>query len=572
MTISPITVPILATLLVVSRVMAQLPELGIQRSGSQIVLSWPASAAGYRLQSTENLSASGSWQEVPGSYAVQGQELAWTNTFPSGTRFFRLARPGSLPTPTGALTGTIASMGIPWAVTTDTNAPGNFAIPGTAVGSVPKIVPFANFDGSLDVAWISASTPPRIVITHIVPDAASFKTAWHLKPYTLAYLGGFTRDEAGNMYYLTTVAEDLTNQVQPSRVQRPNIAQVVKLSPLGNELFRSNLRTDISWAEQTPIYSPMTWGTGKIAFGNGRIMTVFSTNTEFDPAVNSRHQWHIYTGLNADTGAVDFSTPTFGHSWDHRLIFHAGKFIGTSLGDAGLRGIGVANADIPDHRVAFAIKGGDAPTVPFYQNVFTRLGDLAPGNAGYGLLFSTEKTATYTGGTSPVISSRNIAFVHVRSDFDTLDYDPQLKYDVSIVDTNTGNAAAQTFDVPIKDYWGTTYAGRNKGLVWLTNYTNRSTENAERPHLVAIDGGRFIALWEKWSLTAYVETFAAVLDEYGNILKAPASLGTTARLHRQDSPIRFGNKAAWVVGESAGPRLVLYTLDAGLVLNRIQIN
>ena len=242
------------------------------------------------------------------------------------------------------------------------------------------------------------------------------------------------------------------------------------------------------------------------------------------------------------------------------------------MGDAGLRGIGVANADIPDHRVAFAIKGGDAPTVPFYQNVFTRLGDLAPGNAGYGLLFSTEKTATYTGGTSPVISARNIAFVHVRSDFDTLDYDPEKKYDVSIVDTNTGNAAAQTFDVPIKDYWGATYAGKNKGLVWLTNYTNRATENAERPHLVAIGGGRFIALWEKWSLTAYGETFAAVFDEYGNILKVPTSLGTTARLHRQDSPIQFGNKAAWVVGESTGPRLVLYTVDANLVLSRHQIN
>ena len=139
-----------------------------------------------------------------------------------------------------------------------------------------------------------------------------------------------------------------------------------------------------------------------------------------------------------------------------------------------------------------------------------------------------------------------------------------------IWDTNQGNAAAQTFDVPIKDYWGTTFAGKNKGLIWLTNYTNRTTENAERPHLVSIGGGRFIVLWEKWSLTAYSGTFVAVLDEYGNVLKAPASIGT-ARLHRQDNPVQFGDKAAWIIGESSPAKLVLYTLDANLILVRHEI-
>ena len=106
---------------------------------------------------------------------------------------------GPLPVPTNALTGTVASMGTPWVVTTDANSPNNPAIPGTAVGTVPKIITFANYDGSLDAAWISSSTPPRIVITHIVPDAATYRAALHLKPHTLAYLGGFARDAAGAM-------------------------------------------------------------------------------------------------------------------------------------------------------------------------------------------------------------------------------------------------------------------------------------------------------------------------------------------------------------------------------------
>ena len=569
--LTPLRSTAVLVLLLAARAGAQLPVLSVQQVGGGIVLSWPASASGFMLQTTEDPSVPASWANVAGTYLPQGANLNWTNTFPAGKRFFRLAQNGPLPVPTNALTGSIASMGTPWVVTTDANAPGSPVVPGTAVGTVPKIITTANDDGSLDVAWISTASPPRIVITHIVPDNTSYKAAWHLRPPTLAYLGGFARDAAGAMFYLTTVAEDLTTQPQPKLLHRPNIAHLVKLSPLGAEIFRTDLRTNFEWAGAEPLYSPMTWGTSQLAVGDGRVVMTMSCNTEFDPPVNSRHQWHISLGADAGTGALNLYKPAFGHCWDHRLIFHAGKFINTSLGDAGLRGIGVADVVNSWHKVAFAIKGGDSTTVPFYQNVFTRLGDLAPGQAGYGLLFTTEKTNTYSGGTSPVISARNVAFAHVRSDFAEAATNSTNQYDVAIVDTNTGNPAAQAFDIPIKDYWGTTYAGKNKGLVWLTNYTNRSTENAERPHLVSLGDGRFIALWERWTLTAYADTLGAVIDEYGNVVKAPRSIGSTVRLHRQDSPVRFGTKAAWTVGESGPAKLVFYTLDAELVLKRTVI-
>mgnify|MGYP003383744442 CR=1 FL=1 len=88
---------------------------------------------------------------------------------------------------------------------------------------------------------------------------------------------------------------------------------------------------------------------------------------------------------------------------------------------------------------------------------------------------------------------------------------------------------------------------------------------------MSLGDGRFIALWEKWSLTAFSGTWAAVIDEYGNVLKAPRSIGAGVRLHRQDSPIRFGSKAAWIIGEASVPKLVLYTLDADLLLTRVEI-
>ena len=117
----------------------------------------------------------------------------------------------------------------------------------------------------------------------------------------LTTLGGFARDGAGAMYYLTTVAEDLTTSSSPSGVHRPNIANLVKLSPLGAEVFRTDLRTDIEWNLAEPLYSPMTWGTSQLAVGDGRVIVTMSCNTEYDAAVSSRHQWHISIGADAAT-------------------------------------------------------------------------------------------------------------------------------------------------------------------------------------------------------------------------------------------------------------------------------
>ena len=64
-----------------------------------------------------------------------------------------------------------------------------------------------------------------------------------------------------------------------------------------------------------------------------------------------------------------------------------------------------------------------------YNNTFTRLGDVAPGTSGYAHVFATENDPTSEGGT--VIASRNVAFVHIVPDFDTVV--PPSRYDVAIV-------------------------------------------------------------------------------------------------------------------------------------------
>ena len=69
------------------------PQLNIRRASSNVVLSWPTEAAGFRLQSTANLSASNNWTVVGGTPAMIGNQLYVTNAATNGNKFYRLSFP-----------------------------------------------------------------------------------------------------------------------------------------------------------------------------------------------------------------------------------------------------------------------------------------------------------------------------------------------------------------------------------------------------------------------------------------------------------------------------------------------
>ncbi len=69
------------------------PLLSIQRASSNVVLSWPTDAAGFRLQFVTNLSASNNWTAVGGTPATIGSQLYLTNSATNGNKFYRLIFP-----------------------------------------------------------------------------------------------------------------------------------------------------------------------------------------------------------------------------------------------------------------------------------------------------------------------------------------------------------------------------------------------------------------------------------------------------------------------------------------------
>jgi hypothetical protein len=67
------------------------PSLQIQLAGTNVVLTWPLSAAGYVLQSASKLSPPVSWATVTNVPVIVNFQYTVTNQISSGSRFYRLA-------------------------------------------------------------------------------------------------------------------------------------------------------------------------------------------------------------------------------------------------------------------------------------------------------------------------------------------------------------------------------------------------------------------------------------------------------------------------------------------------
>lgn len=67
------------------------PALQIQLSGTNVVLTWPLSAAGHVLQTTDKLAPTNSWATVTNVPVIVDFQYTVTNQISGGSRFYRLA-------------------------------------------------------------------------------------------------------------------------------------------------------------------------------------------------------------------------------------------------------------------------------------------------------------------------------------------------------------------------------------------------------------------------------------------------------------------------------------------------
>jgi hypothetical protein len=69
-----------------------LPDLEISRFGTNVVMSWPANAAGFVLETSATLDATNLWSQLSAPVYVIGTRLCVTNGASAGAAFYRLNR------------------------------------------------------------------------------------------------------------------------------------------------------------------------------------------------------------------------------------------------------------------------------------------------------------------------------------------------------------------------------------------------------------------------------------------------------------------------------------------------
>jgi len=70
----------------------EVPKLTTQVSGSNLTISWPASATGFNLESSPVLGPGATWTPVPGA-VVNGSQMQVTVSTATGIKFYRLRKP-----------------------------------------------------------------------------------------------------------------------------------------------------------------------------------------------------------------------------------------------------------------------------------------------------------------------------------------------------------------------------------------------------------------------------------------------------------------------------------------------
>ena len=155
-------------------------------------------------------------------------------------------------------------------------------------GVKPEIITFPTSTG-IEVAWRDQNSN-TIVITKYVETNSVLTESGHLRINSLGHLAGFTKDDAGNYYIMTSLPDEITSSAQPT-YDRQGILRLYKISSSGALTYWKDF---ISGSVATlPIFKPMTAGTGRLVYGGGKLLFSFSANTQYDTCL-------LYTSDAAD--------------------------------------------------------------------------------------------------------------------------------------------------------------------------------------------------------------------------------------------------------------------------------
>ncbi len=419
--------------------------------------------------------------------------------------------------------------------------------------------------GSMVVLWQDKASL-QLKVTTIARDQRSSATRTIANPrrYLLA---AATTDGKGRAFFL---------MIQDGNGAKGNVSRgvhLVRANAAGKVMTGPNIDASKRGLNITVFANR---NVGSMRYANGKLGVIVS-RTMHKSSDGLNHQGAISAIFDANTlRLVRNQGQTSGHSFENVLTVNkAGKFVGIDLGDNYPRGVHLHKFDAKRRHsaVVYTFKtqhatrsGGRFPAYTeisragktFYKwsndnRTYTELGGVVQTKDGYVVVFAGESyngraiDNSRTGG--PLNDARNIGLVRVRSDFEKHRKWGNVVADAMVL--TKGRSETGGFYT----FGGRWSKQRNTGIMWLTNYRNKATTNVSRLKVAGLNNGALLLLWETWTPTNYVTTWAMKVDANGRKLSAPVNLGSSVRLNRRDDPWVRGNDVYLVSGDKAGKNL-----------------
>lgn len=405
-------------------------------------------------------------------------------------------------------------------------------------GTPPHITNYTNGQ-TLTVAWME-SNGSKVHIQEFTPDFQPEKEIIYNTSFPI--FGGFTKDDKGN-YFVVVAKNNRDGEFSPN-------IKLVKIDSKGKEIksFSPSINR-----ENFDVMRPIDAGTSRVVFGNGKVAVHLGKTQHKNKADGLNHQSGILFIVNSETMEFlkeESQTWTASHSFDQRMIFDGEDFVNLDLADAFPRGIAITKKRTS--KLIFTYKAGK-----MYQKTFTELGNLTSLSDGYLVLAASERNFNPAQAEEYLNDSRNLFLLKVVKNFPEVKAETKSPYMISKdIVISKGEDSSQ---ISFVDYANKSYPQKRVGVIWLTNFKEKDSENVLRPKLIQLEEDKFLALYEKWSANSYLTTEYLIFNSSGKILKEAVDLGSV-RLNRKDDPVYINGKVVWTAGKKDKGQLKLFSL------------
>ncbi|HNM06399.1 MAG TPA: hypothetical protein PKK05_25995, partial [Leptospiraceae bacterium] len=349
-------------------------------------------------------------------------------------------------------------------------------------------------------------------------------------------LAAATADPSGNIYHMLIE--------KPAKSFSARKVSVFKSSADGKALKTASLDASEKGLNITKFGEDTI---ASMVYSNEKLGMIIS-RTMHKSSDGLNHQGAIGIVLDAKTLTLLHNHgQTSGHSFGNILDRDSeGKFLGIDLGDNYPRGVHLHRFDEKSRssRVVYTFKTehGDRAMSPagrnypvyreisgngktYYQwsndnRTYTELAGIHETQSGIAVFFAGEpdssgKAINNSRAQGYITDARNLGMVLLKKDFKGKD---------AVISSGEDEKGG------FYSFGGTFSEQENKGIKWLTGYSNPEKENVSRAKTAELKDGSVLAVWEVWTKNSYVRTEMSRINPGKQSASKPVSLGSGLRL------------------------------------------